>query len=130
MTESQQDGTLERYLQSAGLKFGEWSQLVETIHDHAYGDCRTACGRPRRKWSIEGVADEQKPKQGVIKGIVGREDAYGELRHPFISRIIEQTKMGPKSVFVDLGSGVGNCVVQAALQAGSRRQVSLSRSSR
>lgn len=35
----------------------------------------------------------------------------GELRfHSF-----DKTHLGPNSVFVDLGSGVGNCVVQAAL---------------
>lgn len=27
----------------------------------------------------------------------------------------QQTGLGPGKVFVDLGSGVGNCVVQAAL---------------
>lgn len=31
------------------------------------------------------------------------------------ARSCQQTKLGPGKVFVDLGSGVGNCVVQAAL---------------
>lgn len=31
-----------------------------------------------------------------------------------------KTHLGPNSVFVDLGSGVGNCVVQAALAYVSR----------
>ena len=36
----------------------------------------------------------------------------------FMSTIISLTKLSPSSVFLDLGSGVGNCVVQTALQAG------------
>lgn len=35
-----------------------------------------------------------------------------------MSQVIKQTRLGPDSIFVDLGSGVGNCVVQTALQAG------------
>ena len=37
-----------------------------------------------------------------------------------MSKIIDQTNLGPDSLFVDLGSGVGNCVLQAALQAGCK----------
>lgn len=35
-----------------------------------------------------------------------------ELYH---ARSFQKAQLGPDSVFVDLGSGVGNCVVQAAL---------------
>lgn len=35
-----------------------------------------------------------------------------------MSQIIAETGLTPSSVFVDLGSGVGNCVLQTALQAG------------
>ena len=34
----------------------------------------------------------------------------------FVSDIIHRLGLGPGKVFVDLGSGVGNCVLQAALQ--------------
>lgn len=49
----------------------------------------------------------------------GTDYVYGELLHPFISKILlEQTKMTSGQVFVDLGSGVGNVVLQAALEIG------------
>lgn len=37
-----------------------------------------------------------------------------------MSQIISETQLSPSSVFVDLGSGVANCVLQTALQAGCR----------
>ncbi|KFA65468.1 hypothetical protein S40285_00517 [Stachybotrys chlorohalonatus IBT 40285] len=49
----------------------------------------------------------------------GTDYVYGELLHPFISKIlVEQTKMTSEHVFVDLGSGVGNVALQAALEIG------------
>lgn len=49
----------------------------------------------------------------------GTDYVYGELLHPFISDIlVEQGKMTSGQVFVDLGSGVGNVVCQAALEIG------------
>jgi len=43
---------------------------------------------------------------------------YGELLPKFLSRIFKETGLKSDQVFVDLGSGVGNCVVQAALETG------------
>ncbi|KAK4241894.1 histone H3-K79 methyltransferase [Achaetomium macrosporum] len=48
----------------------------------------------------------------------GSDNVYGELLHPFISDIFERTKLTSGKVFVDLGSGVGNVVLQAALERG------------
>lgn len=49
----------------------------------------------------------------------GTDFVYGELLHPFVSKIlIDDTKMNSNQVFVDLGSGVGNVVLQAALEIG------------
>ncbi|KAK3302303.1 histone H3-K79 methyltransferase-like protein [Chaetomium strumarium] len=48
----------------------------------------------------------------------GSDNVYGELLHPFISDIFERTKLTSDMVFVDLGSGVGNVVLQAALERG------------
>ncbi|EIN13327.1 DOT1-domain-containing protein [Punctularia strigosozonata HHB-11173 SS5] len=45
---------------------------------------------------------------------------YGELMPSFISDIVAATHLGPDSLFVDLGAGVGNVVLQAALQTGCR----------
>ncbi|KAK7213395.1 hypothetical protein V2G26_020573 [Clonostachys chloroleuca] len=50
---------------------------------------------------------------------MGSDNVYGELLHPFISRLlVDELKMNSKQVFVDLGSGVGNVVMQAALEIG------------
>ena len=49
----------------------------------------------------------------------GTDDVYGELLPRLISDILlKDTKIKADQVFVDLGSGVGNVVLQAALQVG------------
>jgi [histone H3]-lysine79 N-trimethyltransferase len=49
----------------------------------------------------------------------GTDNVYGELLHEFVSDIlVKHTKMTSDQVFVDLGSGVGNVVLQAALEIG------------
>ncbi|KDQ54976.1 hypothetical protein JAAARDRAFT_134579 [Jaapia argillacea MUCL 33604] len=44
-------------------------------------------------------------------------EVYGELMPSLISDIITSTGLNPNSLFVDLGSGVGNVVLQASLQS-------------
>lgn len=48
----------------------------------------------------------------------GTDNVYGELLPRFISTIFKETKLKSRQVFVDLGSGVGNVVLQAALEVG------------
>jgi H3 lysine-79-specific histone-lysine N-methyltransferase len=48
----------------------------------------------------------------------GTDNVYGELLPRFVSRILKQTKLKSNQVFVDMGSGVGNVVLQAALEFG------------
>lgn len=49
----------------------------------------------------------------------GTDNVYGELLPKFISLILKKdTKIKSDQIFVDLGSGVGNCVLQAALEVG------------
>ncbi|KAJ7652051.1 histone-lysine N-methyltransferase, partial [Mycena polygramma] len=45
---------------------------------------------------------------------------YGELMPSLVHEIIQLTKLKEDSLFLDLGSGVGNVVVQASLQSGCR----------
>lgn len=45
-------------------------------------------------------------------------NVYGELLPKFASRIFAETGLTSNGVFVDLGSGVGNCVLQAAMEIG------------
>lgn len=48
----------------------------------------------------------------------GTDNVYGELLPPFVSKILGESGLTSESVFVDLGSGVGNVVLQAALEFG------------
>lgn len=48
----------------------------------------------------------------------GSDNVYGELLPRFISTIFKETGLKSHHVFVDLGSGVGNVVLQAALEVG------------
>ncbi|KAF9261890.1 DOT1-domain-containing protein [Marasmius fiardii PR-910] len=45
---------------------------------------------------------------------------YGELMPSLVHEIVQLTKLNENSLFLDLGSGVGNVVVQASLQTGCR----------
>lgn len=59
------------------------------------------------------------PKVGLLREYEnGTDFIYGELKRGFIYNILVETKMTSDQVFVDLGSGVANVVLQAALQIG------------
>ena len=56
---------------------------------------------------------------GLKKYKNGEDNVYGELLPKFVSTILKQdTQLKSDQVFVDLGSGVGNVVLQAALEIG------------
>jgi H3 lysine-79-specific histone-lysine N-methyltransferase len=112
LAEIQRDGTLAAWLTSPEYRISrrEWSEVVDMCHDQVYN-------RVVAPFSDQ-LEHHPKHPDEVAAAISEKEDAYGELRHKFMSKIIEQTKLGPGKTFVDLGSGVGNCVIQAALQAG------------
>ncbi|KAH6670241.1 histone-lysine N-methyltransferase [Plectosphaerella plurivora] len=93
-----QDGTFRKNLDR---KHGVPRDLVEFILAQVYD--RTVS------------PDVEKLKQYTN----GTDNVYGELKHVFISKILqEKTHMTSDQVFVDLGSGVGNVVFQAALEIG------------
>ncbi|KAI9683152.1 MAG: Nucleosomal histone H3-Lys79 methylase [Trizodia sp. TS-e1964] len=48
----------------------------------------------------------------------GSDNVYGELLPRFVDQIFKDTGIKSNQIFVDLGSGVGNVVLQAALQVG------------
>ncbi|KAF2429699.1 histone-lysine N-methyltransferase, H3 lysine-79 specific [Tothia fuscella] len=48
----------------------------------------------------------------------GTDNVYGELLPRFTNQIFIETHLTSSQIFVDLGSGVGNVVLQAALQTG------------
>ncbi|KAG9236585.1 S-adenosyl-L-methionine-dependent methyltransferase [Amylocarpus encephaloides] len=54
------------------------------------------------------------------KNIENKDNTYGELRPKLISHVLREAGLQSDKVFVDLGSGVGNVVLQAALEFGCR----------
>ncbi len=60
------------------------------------------------------------PRVGLLRQYEnGTDNVYGELLPKFISDILRKdTKIKSDQIFVDLGSGVGNVVLQAALEIG------------
>jgi H3 lysine-79-specific histone-lysine N-methyltransferase len=59
------------------------------------------------------------PHAHLLRHSKNRETTYGELLPPFVHTIFHQTGLNSSSVFIDLGSGVGNVVLQSALQTGA-----------
>ncbi|BEJ17151.1 hypothetical protein CspHIS471_0605520 [Cutaneotrichosporon sp. HIS471] len=112
LADLQEDGTLAAWLTNPEYRISrsEWSALINVVHDSAYN-------------RVVGPFSDQlerhpKHPESVAAAISEKEDSYGELGNIFMNKVIEQTGLGPSSVFVDLGSGVGNCVMRAAMQAG------------
>ncbi|EXJ55696.1 hypothetical protein A1O7_08625 [Cladophialophora yegresii CBS 114405] len=59
------------------------------------------------------------PRVNLVRQYEGFSDnVYGELLPKFLSQIFKETNLKSDQVFIDLGSGVGNCVLQAALETG------------
>ncbi|KAF2438595.1 DOT1-domain-containing protein [Karstenula rhodostoma CBS 690.94] len=59
------------------------------------------------------------PYAYLLKRVKGKETTYGELLPNFVHNIFQQTGLRSRSTFIDLGSGVGNVVLQSALQTGA-----------
>ncbi|KAL8801373.1 MAG: hypothetical protein Q9182_004487 [Xanthomendoza sp. 2 TL-2023] len=103
------------------------------------GDWNAAITKSRLNGSIAGVLDETtrlnltlieriltqtyvrtvSPRVSSLRHYEnGTDNVYGELLPKFVSEIFRKTQLGPNHIFIDLGSGVGNVVLQAALEVG------------
>lgn len=91
------DGSIKRELQSMNTLDLE---LVKRILDQIYS--RTV------SLSVEKLK-QYKP---------ATDNVYGELLPRFVREVFDRTHLNHEHVFVDLGSGVGNVVLQAALDVG------------
>ncbi|GAA5865247.1 hypothetical protein JCM8547_008329 [Rhodosporidiobolus lusitaniae] len=91
-------GTIEANIRGMkGLKEKVWQKVFYQCYDRAVG-----------------------PDMDKLREYAAFSDnVYGELLPGFLNEIFLKTHLGPGKVFVDLGSGVGNCVVQAALATGA-----------
>lgn len=59
----------------------------------------------------------------VLKGsgiLVGNPNTYGEITPKFIQQIIEEVGITSNDIFYDIGSGIGNVVLQVAVQTGCK----------
>ncbi|KAF2104910.1 DOT1-domain-containing protein [Rhizodiscina lignyota] len=62
------------------------------------------------------VAELKVPKKDLKET---KNNVYGEIKPRFAHDIFRETKLRSGQVFIDLGSGVGNVAVQAALETGA-----------
>ncbi|TPX34561.1 histone-lysine N-methyltransferase [Synchytrium microbalum] len=54
--------------------------------------------------------------EGLNKYISWTSNVYGEIKHEFVTMLIKEADIKPHHVFLDLGSGIGNVVLQVAAQ--------------
>ncbi|KAA1107282.1 Nucleosomal histone H3-Lys79 methylase [Puccinia graminis f. sp. tritici] len=79
-------------------------------------------GMPQGVWeTILGQAYDRQvgPQLELLQGYeTWSSNVYGELKPRFVSEIIRLVGLRPGMVFLDLGSGIGNIVLQVALEVG------------
>jgi H3 lysine-79-specific histone-lysine N-methyltransferase len=97
ITALRNDGSIEKRL--SNLRSINYS-LVETIINQIY--TRTVSPRAHLLREYEN----------------GTSLVYGEILPRFMNTIFKETRLKSDQVFLDLGSGVGNCVLQASLEVG------------
>ena len=98
LVEWRKDGTLNRVMDA-------WEAVDLTLLERIFTQTYARTVSPR-------VNELRKYQNGT-------DHVYGELLPRFVSTILKKdTNMKSDQIFVDLGSGVGNCVLQAALEVG------------
>lgn len=93
-------GILASYLRQVGQKQGVPEYVWRTIQEQVYA--RVAAPHVDSLKNYEAFSDS----------------VYGEMLPPFLNEVERIANLGSNSVFVDLGSGIGNCLLQASLQTG------------
>lgn len=102
----------------------EFNDFLQTLHNR--GILSRCLGEVERLplQLVEHILDQiyartVSPRVHLVRKYKAFDDSvYGELRPKFLTRIFKETKLRSDQVFVDLGHGVGNCVLQAALEIG------------
>ncbi|EPQ27185.1 uncharacterized protein PFL1_05108 [Pseudozyma flocculosa PF-1] len=94
-------GALSRNIAAMGRKAGVPEGVWRLVQDQVYA--RTVGPRVEELGRYQAFSD----------------NVYGELLPRFMSEIAQLTRLGPGKVFVDLGSGVGNLLIQTSLQTGA-----------
>ncbi|KAI9049092.1 hypothetical protein LZ554_006940 [Drepanopeziza brunnea f. sp. 'monogermtubi'] len=92
------------------FKNGSLAKNLENLHDLPYNMIEFILR--------QGYDRAVSPQVDLLQSYSAKDNTYGELLCPFVSRVLSETGLKSDQVFVDLGSGVGNVVLQAALQFG------------
>lgn len=93
-------GALRQHIGEVGARQGVPEDVWRTIQEQVY-------------------AREAAPHVDFLKQYKSFSDhVYGEMLPPFVSEIARIAQLGPSSVMVDLGSGIGNVLLQVSLQTG------------
>lgn len=83
---------------ATGIPCGVFTRIIEETYQRAVG-----------------------PNVASLKGYEAfSSETYGELMPTLLSEIFRNTGLSADSLFLDLGSGVGNVVLQASLETGCR----------
>ncbi|KAJ1019276.1 hypothetical protein NDA13_006195 [Ustilago tritici] len=96
-----ESGALSHNISSLGISTGVPEGIWRLIQDQVYA--RVVGPRVEELGRYQAFSD----------------NVYGELLPRFMSEIAQFTCLGPNKVFVDLGSGVGNLLIQTSLQTGA-----------
>lgn len=95
-------------------RVADWGVCPPAVASCVLGQVYTRAVAPR--------VDHLKKYEGKARGAIAIDttafsnNVYGELMPRFVSQILGECDLRPEQTFVDLGSGVGNCVLQAALE--------------
>ncbi|KAJ5042928.1 uncharacterized protein L3040_004318 [Drepanopeziza brunnea f. sp. 'multigermtubi'] len=92
------------------FKNGSLAKNLENLHDLPYNMIEFILR--------QGYDRAVSPQVDLLQFYSAKDNTYGELLCPFVSRVLGETGLKSDQVFVDLGSGVGSVVLQAALQFG------------
>jgi hypothetical protein len=81
--------------------------------------CKACCAGSRR-WESMVDWNQVVPTGEIFKSVGFSNETYGEARPNLIREIIQRLKITQKDSFVDLGSGIGNVVMQVSMDTGCR----------
>jgi H3 lysine-79-specific histone-lysine N-methyltransferase len=88
----------------------KWFSTIATAPPHALNDIGHILDQCYSRTVGLGIALLKKHK-------AASDGVYGEMLPPLIKENVAKTKLCPGSIFLDLGSGVGNMVTQVSLSA-------------
>jgi hypothetical protein len=127
---SEQDGILRRVIKSCNTR--DTKAIVEAIQDFntqmtklkddGVFDLNEISGPPGSPDLISHILEQSyartvAPEAEALNNYKGfSNNVYGEIRHSLVDEFIQNARIKPHHVFLDMGSGIGNVVLQMAGQ--------------